>query len=133
MTKKHLLKCIITNLITFALCFLMFYLEKAEVESYNTPQYTSPAFLFFLIIMLVYLSVYGCLTYVRTRKIILPNLILFGFVTVFVILLLFYFNVFTIPKTFLNSFKICFFLPLLSSAFSTLFSLITKFILKYLN
>lgn len=133
MTKKHLLKCMITNLITFALCFLMFYLEKIDVESNNTPQYTSPAFLFFLIIMLVYLSVYGCVTYVRTRKIILPNLILFGFVTVFVILLLFYFNVFTIPKTLINSFKICFFLPLLSSSFSSLFSLITKFILKYLN
>ncbi len=129
-TAKTILKYILINFTMFTICFLLFSWEKAEVSSnVGVPQYISVAFFFFLIIMALYLPIYGCASYVSFRKIIIPNIILYFFLTTFFVLLYFYFDVFTLSKTLLNSFKVCFVTPMIGLAFSCSFSLITKFVL----
>ena len=129
-TSKTILKYILINLAMVIICFLMFSWEKAEVSSnVGVPQYISVAFFFFLIIMALYLPIYGCASFVSFRKIIIPNLILYFFLTVFFVLLYSYFDVFTLNKTWLNFLKVCFITPMIAVAFSCSFSLITKFVL----
>lgn len=132
--KKTTKRYITVNLIMFTIFFLIFFYEKAQAAKYDyIPQYISVAWLLFLLIMILFLPAYGCITYYQSKKIIYPNLILFGFVTVFFVILLFYFEVFTITKTLINCLKICFVLPVLSAALSCLFSLITKYVLYLLS
>ena len=72
-------------LFIFNLCFCSIYLMgiRWEYQFMDARLYGGPFVLSFLPVLLVYLIIYGCFSYVRTKKLIKPNCLLLFFLVLF--------------------------------------------------
>lgn len=127
--KKQYIKLIVSNSVFF-LIYIVGLIWESQFE--DARNYGGPFALSLYPVLLVYLIFYGCCSYAKTKKIIVPNLLLLFFLIVY-FCWMFYLSPLSNGTTRINDIPEIVLLSGLFTGISVVFSLLTKLIYYSIN